>query len=205
VNRVIRKKRSATTRNVTRLNRSWDFAHRQIWPVSSYHTQRPYLISHSFVETLVHVRFPHLNLFRLQRTLLVVYTLAKELYPGKYRPTLTHSFIKLLSDKGLLSQCFTQNIDTLERRAGIPAGKIIEAHGSFATQRCIECKRSFSDTEMKECVKEERIPRCETCKGLVKPDIVFFGESVSLLIQTLLRQTSFIRSLCSFLRVSLAP
>ncbi|KAF8488633.1 Sir2 family histone deacetylase Hst2 [Russula emetica] len=106
------------------------------------------------------------------------YTLAKELYPGKYRPTLTHSFIKLLSDKGLLGSCFTQNIDTLERRAGIPAGKIIEAHGSFATQRCIECKRPFSDAEMKVFVEEERIPRCKTCKGLVKPDIVFFGESL---------------------------
>lgn len=106
------------------------------------------------------------------------YTLAKELYPGKYRPTPTHSFIKLLSDKGLLGLCFTQNIDTLERRAGVPAGKIIEAHGSFATQRCIECKQPFSDTEMKEFVEEERIPRCKTCKGLVKPNIVFFGESL---------------------------
>ncbi len=65
--------------------------------------------------------------------------LAKELYPGKYRPTLTHLFIKLLSDKGLLGLCFTQNVDTLERLAGIPANKIIEAHGSFATQCCVEC------------------------------------------------------------------
>ncbi len=117
-----------------------------------------------------------------------VYTLAKELYPGKYRPTPTHSFIKLLSDKGRLGLCFTQNIDTLERRAGIPADKIIEAHGSFATQRCIECKRSFGNTEMKEFVNEERIPRCKTCEGLVKPDIVFFGESVSVLAKILFRQ-----------------
>jgi NAD-dependent SIR2 family protein deacetylase len=115
----------------------------------------------------------------------VVYTLAKELYPGKYRPTPTHSFIKLLSDKGLLGLCFTQNIDTLERRAGIPAGKIIEAHGSFATQRCVECKRSFNDSEMKEFVEEERIPRCKSCKGLVKPDIVFFGESVGVLAKNI--------------------
>jgi NAD-dependent histone deacetylase SIR2 len=113
----------------------------------------------------------------------LVYTLAKELYPGKFRPTLTHSFIKLLSDNGLLGLCLTQNIDTLERRAGIPAEKIIEAHGSFATQRCIQCKRSFDDAEMKKIVEEERIPRCKTCKGLVKPDIVFFGESVSAFIQ----------------------
>ena len=113
----------------------------------------------------------------------LVYTLAKELYPGKFRPTLTHSFIKVLSDKGLLGLCLTQNIDTLERRAGIPADKIIEAHGSFATQRCIQCKRPFDDTAMKKIVEEERIPRCKTCKGLVKPDIVFFGESVSAFIQ----------------------
>ncbi len=109
----------------------------------------------------------------------LVYTLAKELYPGKFRPTLTHSLIKLLSDKGLLGLCLTQNIDTLERRAGIPADKIIEAHGSFATQRCIECKRPFGDAEMRKIVAEERIPKCKACQGLVKPDIVFFGESVS--------------------------
>jgi NAD-dependent histone deacetylase SIR2 len=36
---------------------------------------------------------------------------------------------------------------------------------------------------MKKIVEEERIPRCKICKGLVKPDIVFFGESVSVFIQ----------------------
>ncbi|KAI0269946.1 DHS-like NAD/FAD-binding domain-containing protein [Gloeopeniophorella convolvens] len=106
------------------------------------------------------------------------YALAKELYPGKYRPTPTHSFIKLLANKGLLGICYTQNIDTLERRAGVPAHKIIEAHGSFATQRCIDCKRPFGDVEIKRHVEEERIPKCKACKGLVKPDIVFFGEAM---------------------------
>lgn len=125
------------------------------------------------------------------------YILAKELYPGKFRPTLTHSFIQLLSSKSLLHTCFTQNIDTLERRAGIPVDKIIEAHGSFATQRCIECKVPCDDDKMKEIVKTGQIPRCENarCKGtgkttrnangkeekergLVKPDIVFFGEGL---------------------------
>jgi NAD-dependent histone deacetylase SIR2 len=38
---------------------------------------------------------------------------------------------------------------------------------------------------MKEFVEEERIPRCKTCKGLVKPDIVFFGESVSVIAKKL--------------------
>ncbi|KAF4617784.1 hypothetical protein D9613_006168 [Agrocybe pediades] len=106
------------------------------------------------------------------------YTLAHELYPGKFRPTPTHSFIRLLSEKSLLHTCFTQNIDTLERRAGVPGDKIIEAHGSFATQRCIDCKRSFDDAKMKEHILAKKIARCERCNGYVKPDIVFFGEQL---------------------------
>ncbi|KAF4587339.1 SIR2 family histone deacetylase [Ophiocordyceps camponoti-floridani] len=105
------------------------------------------------------------------------YALAKELYPGKFHPTVSHAFIALLAKKGLLQMLFTQNIDCLERAAGVPADKIVEAHGSFATQRCIDCKETFPDDEMRECVVDGKIPRC-CCGGLVKPDIIFFGESL---------------------------
>lgn len=73
---------------------------------------------------------------------------------------------------------FTQNIDCLEREAGVPADKVIAAHGSFASQRCIDCKEEFPDDEMRQHVKSSQVPRCKdsTCNGLVKPDIVFFGE-----------------------------
>lgn len=108
------------------------------------------------------------------------YTLAHELYPGRYRPTVTHSFISLLHKKGKLLRLFTQNIDCLEREAGVPDDIIIEAHGSFATQRCIECKVPYPDERMKEVVMAKEVPRCitKTCDGLVKPDIVFFGEAL---------------------------
>ncbi|KAL9098429.1 MAG: hypothetical protein Q9163_005905 [Psora crenata] len=106
------------------------------------------------------------------------YTLAHELYPGKYRPTIAHTFIRLLADKGLLFKLFTQNIDCLERGAGVPADKIIEAHGSFARQRCIECRCPYSSEKMREAINDRKVPHCEKsqCNGLVKPDIVFFGE-----------------------------
>lgn len=106
------------------------------------------------------------------------YTLAHELHPGKYRPTISHSFLKLLADKGLLLKVFTQNIDCLETKAGVPREKIIEAHGSFASQRCIECKTAYPDDLMKENIETRDVPYCltQTCNGLVKPDIVFFGE-----------------------------
>ncbi|KAI1496628.1 DHS-like NAD/FAD-binding domain-containing protein [Biscogniauxia marginata] len=106
------------------------------------------------------------------------YVLAKELYPGNFHPTISHVFIALLAKKKLLRMLFTQNIDCLERAAGVPSELIIEAHGSFATQRCIECKTPFPDKEMREHVERGDPPLCTRpgCNGLVKPDIVFFGE-----------------------------
>ena len=108
------------------------------------------------------------------------YTLAHELYPGKFRPTITHSFIRLLHDKGLLMKHFTQNIDCLDREAGVPGELIVEAHGSFAKQSCIDCGTAFPKDEMLDFVDKMQVPRCkkEGCNGLVKPEIVFFGEAL---------------------------
>lgn len=63
----------------------------------------------------------------------------------------------------------------------------MEAHGSFASQSCIVCKAPFDAAEIRRLIQEERIPRCniERCRGLVKPDIVFFGEAVSVLLHFL--------------------
>ncbi|TDL22163.1 SIR2 family histone deacetylase [Rickenella mellea] len=108
------------------------------------------------------------------------YTLARELAPGQFRPSPAHSFIRLLAEKKLLRTCFTQNIDTLERRAGVPASMLVEAHGSFAEQHCIECHAEFPGDKIRTMIEAQEIPRCERkgCGGLVKPDIVFFGESL---------------------------
>jgi len=75
---------------------------------------------------------------------------------------------------------FTQNIDCLERAAGVPAEKIVEAHGSFQIQHCIECKSEFPDDLMRKAVQNGEVPHClvPQCNGLVKPDIVFFGEAL---------------------------
>ncbi|CAH1261878.1 SIRT2 [Branchiostoma lanceolatum] len=107
------------------------------------------------------------------------FALAKELYPGKFKPTWCHYFIKLLSDKHLLLRNFTQNIDTLERVAGVSAGAMIEAHGTFYTAHCLgECRKEFTQEWVKEKVFNDEIPRCPDCDGVVKPDIVFFGEAM---------------------------
>ncbi|XP_068964078.1 NAD-dependent protein deacetylase sirtuin-3, mitochondrial isoform X3 [Petaurus breviceps papuanus] len=106
------------------------------------------------------------------------FTLAKELYPGSYRPNLAHYFLRLLHDKRLLLRLYTQNIDGLERAAGIPATKLVEAHGTFASATCTVCRQSFPGEEFHVDVMADRIPRCPICTGVIKPDIVFFGEQL---------------------------
>ncbi|PWN41871.1 NAD-dependent deacetylase sirtuin-2 [Ceraceosorus guamensis] len=106
------------------------------------------------------------------------FTLSRELYPGKYAPTLSHTFYKLLADADVLLRIFTQNIDTLERLAGLDDDKIVEAHGSFASAKCIECEKSVEEEWMRQHCLEGKVARCEACGGVCKPDIVFFGEAL---------------------------
>ncbi|XP_046897701.1 NAD-dependent protein deacetylase sirtuin-3, mitochondrial [Hypomesus transpacificus] len=108
------------------------------------------------------------------------FALAKELYPGNYQPNLTHYFVRLLHDKGLLLRMYTQNIDGLERLAGIPPEMLVEAHGTFASATCTVCRRVYKGEDLRPDIMEGNIPQCPTCKGMVKPDIVFFGEELPL-------------------------
>jgi NAD-dependent SIR2 family protein deacetylase len=84
-----------------------------------------------------------------------------------------------LSDKGLLLRNYSQNIDGLEFLAGIPADELVECHGHFRTASCINCGYTADADKVKEViVKDASVPKCTKCNGNVKPDIVFFGESL---------------------------
>ncbi|ESP02931.1 hypothetical protein LOTGIDRAFT_206064 [Lottia gigantea] len=108
------------------------------------------------------------------------FVLAKELFPGKFKPTPCHYFIRLLHDKGLLLRHYSQNIDTLERVAGLPGEKLVEAHGTFHSSHCLICDKQYTLEWIKEKIFKDTIPKCDEteCDGVVKPDIVFFGEAL---------------------------
>lgn len=106
------------------------------------------------------------------------FALAKEMRLRRYRPNAIHYFLRLLHDKGLLLRLYTQNIDGLERVSGIPASKLVEAHGSFASATCTICRRPCPRNDIWADVSMDRIPRCPVCSGVVKPDVVFFGEAL---------------------------
>ena len=101
--------------------------------------------------------------------------LARELLPANVRPTRVHAFLRLLADKDILLRVYTQNIDCLEREAGVPEEKLVETHGSFQTATCQSCYRRYSKRYVErilEDVAEEphvTIPKCELCDGVVKP------------------------------------
>eukprot|EP00941_MAST-03F_sp_MAST-3F-sp1_P000693 g693.t1 len=111
------------------------------------------------------------------------FRLSKDLLPGEFMPTRTHCFIRLLYEKKILHRCWTQNIDGLERLAGIPPEKLVEAHGTFATSHCTSCgERYLSETMRKKILNLNEagtnLPRCVSCGGIAKPDITFFGEDL---------------------------
>ncbi|VDO51036.1 unnamed protein product [Schistosoma margrebowiei] len=103
---------------------------------------------------------------------------AKELFPGQFSPSITHRMIALLESKDKLLRNYTQNIDTLEQAAGIT--RLIQCHGSFASATCTNCKLKVSSDFIKEAIFNQSIPRCiNSSYGVLKPDIVFFGEGLS--------------------------
>lgn len=113
------------------------------------------------------------------------YTLAKEIMPGTFSPTLTHHFIAMLEEKGLLSHYFTQNIDGLDKIAGVSDEKLILVHGSFDSSHCSVCKESVNNDIAIQAMKNGEPLQCFTCinKGKttcswIKPDITFFGEAL---------------------------
>lgn len=68
----------------------------------------------------------------------------------------------------------TQNVDGLHQRAGSEG--VIELHGNIVRTKCFECGRTAFNVEDLLRVTEQRPPRCEYCAGMLRPDVVWFGE-----------------------------
>lgn len=126
-------------------------------------------------------------------------------WPGfsSARPNPAHHALAELEGLGLAGGVVTQNVDGLHQRAG--ARTVVELHGSLARVRCMGCGARSARARMQERLRalnpdfaerparrvadgdaelrrgaEQgfRVPACEACGGILKPDVVFFGESV---------------------------
>jgi len=110
------------------------------------------------------------------------YGLIREIFPETLSPTRTHKFFSLLHEKGYLKRVYTENIDALEVLSGIPPKKIIEAHGSFQSAYCTQCRKTYDLRWLKQEIfspeTNDEVPKCDKCQGVVRPNVVLFGESL---------------------------
>lgn len=88
------------------------------------------------------------------------------------RPNAAHEKLFALEQRGKLRGVVTQNIDGLHRRAGNRL--VYELHGSIYENHCIDCGRAYSLDWM---LETRDIPRCAHCGGVVRPNIVLYGEA----------------------------
>jgi NAD-dependent deacetylase len=98
------------------------------------------------------------------------------------QPTFSHRFLADLERKELLAGVVTQNIDMLHQLAG--NRNVVELHGSYRTATCTSCGRqqrgltyAWWETAMA-ASPPPPVALCPVCDGVLKPDIVFFGELV---------------------------
>ncbi len=87
------------------------------------------------------------------------------------RPNAAHIGMGKLEKMGLLQCIITQNVDNLHQDGG--AENVIEYHGNVSTLSCLECGKGYGSKEK----SVEGTPKCE-CGQILKPDVIFFGESI---------------------------
>jgi NAD-dependent deacetylase len=87
-------------------------------------------------------------------------------------PNAAHEGLAKLEQRGILKTIITQNVDGLHQAAG--STDVIEFHGTFAWQRCLDCNCRI---ETRKVDISEIPPRCK-CRGILRPEAVFFGELI---------------------------
>ena len=119
------------------------------------------------------------------------------------RPNPAHRALARLESAGIIHQLVTQNVDGLHSRAG--SRRVIDLHGNLDYVICINCHHRTPRKELQELLLHDnsrfaagdyqaapdgdavpditdydsfKAPVCDACKGILKPDVVFFGESV---------------------------
>ena len=89
------------------------------------------------------------------------------------KPNLGHRTLAALERAGKLVGVVTQNIDGLHQAAGCK--KVFELHGSIYRNTCMRCGRKYG---LDYILAASGVPRCESCGGTIKPDVVLYGEQL---------------------------
>ena len=92
-------------------------------------------------------------------------------------PNFAHTALAEYEQAGYQSIIITQNIDGLHQKAG--SQQVVEMHGTLQTLSCTQCYKQFPATEfLKPFIENGTIPQCLICNGILKPDVILFGEQL---------------------------
>jgi NAD-dependent SIR2 family protein deacetylase len=124
-------------------------------------------------------------------------------YFGMAKPNATHQALARLEAKGKVGLLVTQNVDRLHQHAG--SQRVVDLHGRLDLVRCLACQRTLDrdafqaelesanpawtgldalrapdgDADLEGLPFDDfSVPDCPSCGGMLKPDVVFFGENI---------------------------
>lgn len=92
-------------------------------------------------------------------------------------PNPAHTTLAGWESAGRLHSVVTQNIDNLHQRAG--SKNVLELHGNGDRARCMKCGKPYTSEDIKKKLENGEVPYCD-CEqqGIIKPDVVLFGEQL---------------------------
>ena len=94
-------------------------------------------------------------------------------------PNKGHLAVARLVSAGKVTHIITQNVDGLHQRSGIPEEQIIELHGNTTYAACLSCKARYELDPIREAFqRDETLPVCNKCGGIVKTATIFFGQAM---------------------------
>jgi NAD-dependent deacetylase len=94
-------------------------------------------------------------------------------------PNPAHFAVTELREMGKLSSVITQNIDNLHQKSGTDPEIVYELHGNMKWVVCLNCLQRYPmDLIRREVPNDDSLPGCRRCGGLLKPDVIFFGEAL---------------------------
>ena len=100
--------------------------------------------------------------------------MAESLKNSTTKPNPAHMALAALEERGKLKVIITQNVDGLHQKAG--SKNIIEIHGSTDRCFCEDCNSKYS---LEYFLKAKDLAKCEKCGGIIRPDIVMYGERLN--------------------------
>jgi NAD-dependent deacetylase len=92
---------------------------------------------------------------------------------GQAKPNEAHYALARLEQFGIIKTVITQNIDNLHQQAG--SQNVYEFHGTLQSLLCLKCRTEYPHQQVN---FNQTIPRCPTDNGLLKPNVVLFGEGI---------------------------